>query len=60
MSLLAVEVYRNADRVQPRVHTNYLDVVSHRQLPEAATVTCMSRVVASLLSNIVSIVSLHP
>jgi hypothetical protein len=60
MSLLAVEVYRNAGRGQPRVHANYLDVVSHGQLPEAATVTGMDRVVASLLSNIVSIVSLHP
>jgi len=60
MGLLAVEVYQNAGRGQPRMYANYLDVVSYGQLPEAATVTCMGRVVASLLSNTVSIVSLHP
>jgi hypothetical protein len=59
MSLLAVEAYRKAGRGQPRVYANYLDV-SHGQLPEAAIVTRMGRVLASLLSNIVSIVSLHP
>jgi hypothetical protein len=60
MSLLTVEVYQNAVRSQPRVHAKYLEVVSYDQLPEAATVTCMGRFVASLLSNIVSTVSLHP